>query len=93
MKFSKQQRHEIYVDAKKRYVESVRTNHNSGLCWELQDAVFNLFGEHLTYKELIDALQEFREFLPEEMPDFWWRINDTESRFNALNVMIEKTKQ
>lgn len=94
---------EIYVE------EIMKRNNAAypGMCWCLKVAAANInFKENVskvrypTYKGLVDNIPEFNpEFLKATKSiktaglDFWWDLNDRQSRLNAFRLLRSIYKQ
>jgi len=89
-KFTKKQRHEIYVYAKKIYEEHLRT---VGICWCLHIAVKELYAYLIEYGDMREHFPEWFNKKPENNDDLhWFPRSDTESRIAIFNAIIEETK-
>ena len=77
-KYSKRLRHQIYLDAYRVFMLDVGY---VALCAVISDLGYD--------SKLLPELQEYRD---EEFAPFFWRPDDRESRLNALEQMIDKTK-
>lgn len=93
---------ELYVEELKKIPE-----YYPGMCWCLKVVVANINSKnnkhkvcYPTYKGLVANIPEFNpEFLKATNPvkapglDFWWDINDFQSRLNAFHLLESIYKQ
>ena len=96
MKFTKQQRHEIYKLAyelyKKRHQSEIYVY--CGMCHHLDRAIEKLHNKVFLYTALNKKLPEFKELKPayKDIHEFWWDKDDDVSRYSAFEKIIEQTK-
>lgn len=101
-KYTKQERHEIYKEAKRVHVADIefskRHNFNiDGMCFNLSQSLMNLNHESIFTKhdEILDLLPEFLQLKPKNKNKlgFWWiRKNSSTIRIKNYDLIIEQTK-
>lgn len=98
MKFTKEQRHQIYLKAKEMFKEGYCV----GMCMPINDASRDLYNYDLCLDEDdnnendmdIDLLPEFKAIRPEGVTcnSFWWNNDDRQTRLDNFDKLIEQTK-
>jgi hypothetical protein len=89
-RFTKKQRHLIYVKALKYY--------NIGgwpfLCICISKAIEDLYSELILSANVHIFLPEFARHKPEGKSGYgrWWNINNSKTRIDVMNQIIEETK-
>lgn len=96
-KYTKKERHEIYIKAKKKYIEFYKTFvSNVGMC----DAIYHVMNDDennslpLNYLlEIGDELPEMRAIKPSKKHGiYWWAEDNCELRLNMFDIIIKMTK-
>lgn len=100
--------YEVLKSAEEIYAEEIMKRNNEaypGMCWCLKVAATKGMdsgekNKYPTYKDLVTNIPEFNpEFLKATKPvktaglDFWWALNDKQSRFNAFRLLRSIYKQ
>jgi hypothetical protein len=91
MKYTKAQRHAIYKKALKHYKET--DSFFVGLCWIIC-RVAQIPISTANYKTLPVLFPEFKNHKPKKRVspfDYWWPLDDSQSRIIALRIMIKQT--
>lgn len=94
-KFTRQQRHQVYMEALDRIV----TNKNSFICDALYSTTKDLFyagrnPRKFPYSETVDAFPEFAKQKPNDLEkyDAWWPHKDVATRIKVLEKCIRQTR-
>ena len=79
----------ILERAKNLYINFCHTSKN-GMCHYIMIAYYELYGKHIMVYQTSMIIPKFKPiFCKGDKAMYWWDLNDTESRINAFNKLIE----
>ena len=90
MELTKEQRHECYKYALKRFNQE----RAFAICLELDDALMSIFDIELNFSTLPESFPELLAHKPsnKDMGELWWLFSNVQTRINVLKSCIEQTK-
>lgn len=92
-KLTRKQKLELVREAKKDFIDLMKSNDSLGLCSSLERAYVKIWGENVSYKALReDVLPEMVKYKPEgrDVSDSWWLYTNTEARIRTFNDLEQE---
>ena len=100
-KYTKQERHEIYKEAKKIHLKDIKRSKEclyslDGMCSNLGAAIYKIHKHsYIKLEEMVENLPEFLALKPKyvNIDNYWWnKSNTSRIRITKYDLIIKQTK-
>ena len=92
-KLTRKQKLELVREARKDFIDLMKSNNSLGLCFSLERAYYTIWGKDVSYEALRqDVLPEMVKYKPEgvEVGGSWWLYINTEARIKTFNALEQE---